>query len=370
MSLAQRARYALLGLAFILLFSIAVPGATRAEPTVHTGWSKEPTEAERRLLQQSLSVTELNKEIERIAAKESAAAGERRQTEDALRKQAAAFDQKREQAGRVLRAYYMGERDMLLQALLSARDEHAIWLLFDYYQFLFKTDQEVLETYSEQLKNLNRLRDTLARTERELSQVKEQLIRQLDRVNALQRELDTNLANSSDPEAMSRLIQEFTSYWQNIGMYEVRRHFRALADAMQKLPEFVKKSGNLQINGTKYTIMIQEEELNEFLREQDPIFEQFSFRFQEGSVSAEGESAGLSVFVQGHYTLESEPENRFLFHVDRLMFNGLELPDTTRSQLEEEFDLGFYPQRLVSFIEASDVIVEDKQITVHLSMKW
>lgn len=370
MSLAQRARYALLGLAFILLFSISVPGATCAESTVHTGWIKEPTEAQRKLLQQSLSVTELTKEIERIAAKESAAAGERRQTEDTLHKQAAAFDQKREQAGRVLRAYYMGERDMLLQALLSVRDEHSIWLLFDYYQFLFSSDQEIWVTYSEQLKYLNQLRDTLARTERELSQVKQQLIQQRNRVNALQQELDTNLANSSDPEAMSRLIQQFTSYWQNIGIFEVRRHFRALADAMQKLPDFVKKSGNLQIDGTKYTITIQEEELNQFVREQDPIFEQFSFRFHEGSVSAEGESAGLSVFVQGHYTLESEPENRMLFHVDRLMINGLELPDTTRSQLEEEFDLGFYPQRLVSFIEATDVIVEDKQITVHLSMKW
>jgi len=54
--------------------------------------------------------------------------------------------------------------------------------------------------------------------------------------------------------------------------------------------------------------------------------------------------------------------------VDHLLFNGLELPDTTRQALEKEFDLGFYPAKLVSFIQATSVKIEDGTLEVKLKM--
>ncbi|MCM3337066.1 hypothetical protein M3650_00015 [Paenibacillus sp. MER TA 81-3] len=366
----KRVHRALITLLIILFIVSLVPGATRAEPTMPAAWNKQPSEEEKQLLQQSLSITELDKEIERISARESEAAASRKQIESEILKQEAAFGNKREQAGRVLRAYYIGERDMMLQAIMSADELDDLFMLLDYFQLLFYSDQEILEEYSNQLTKLNQLRRSLAQTEHELTEVRKRLVDQRARLITLREKFDTNLADSSDPQAMSRLIQEFTTYWKNVGLFEVRHYFRALADAMQKLPDFVQKSGSISMNGKTYTITIQEEQLNQFLREQDPIFEQFFFRFKEGVIAAEGERSGLSVHIEGRYTLEAEPENRILFHVDQMLFNGLELPDTTRQDLEQEFDLGFYPQKLVSFLEATDVAITDKQITVQLTVKW
>lgn len=366
----KRVHRALITLLIILFIVSLVPGATRAEPTMPAAWNKQPSEEEKQLLQQSLSITELDKEIERISARESEAAASRKQTESEILKQEAAFENKREQAGRVLRAYYIGERDMMLQAIMSADELDDLFMLLDYFRLLFYSDQEILEEYSNQLTKLNQLRRSLAQTEHELTEVRKRLVNQRGRLITLREKFDTNLADSSDPQAMSRLIQEFTTYWKNVGLFEVRHYFRALADAMQKLPDFVQKSGSISMNGKNYTITIQEEQLNQFLREQDPIFEQFFFRFKEGVIAAEGERSGLSVHIEGRYTLEAEPENRILFHVDQMLFNGLELPDTTRQDLEQEFDLGFYPQKLVSFLEATDVAITDKQITVQLTVKW
>lgn len=59
-----------------------------------------------------------------------------------------------------------------------------------------------------------------------------------------------------------------------------------------------------------------------------------------------------------------------MFHVDHVVFNGLELPDTTRQALEEEFDLGFYPARIVSFLQATEVASSDGILHVKLSLSF
>jgi hypothetical protein len=59
-----------------------------------------------------------------------------------------------------------------------------------------------------------------------------------------------------------------------------------------------------------------------------------------------------------------------MFHVDHVVFNGLELPDTTRQALEEDFDLGFYPQKIVSFLHATEVSSADGILHVKLSLSF
>lgn len=59
-----------------------------------------------------------------------------------------------------------------------------------------------------------------------------------------------------------------------------------------------------------------------------------------------------------------------MFHVDDVVFNGLKLPDTTRQALEEEFDLGFYPSRIVSFLQATEVSSTEGMLHVKLSLSF
>lgn len=370
MTITKRAWRSLIGVMISMQLIAIVPCATDAEPASPVQWSIQPTAEELQLLQQSLSITELDKDIDRITIQEAATAKERTRTEDELQARETTLEQKREQAGRVLRAYYIGERDMMLQAVLSANRLQDMFRLFEYFELLFQSDQDIINAYKEQIQGLRQTRDKHLRLERELSTVRAQLIEQRDRLKKLQQKLDSDIAASSNPKAMNALIQEFTAYWQNVGLYEVRHYFQALASAMNKLPDFVKNSGGLTIEGTNYTITIKEEQLNQFLREQDPMFETFAFHFKKGIIAAEGTRSGMTVRIEGHYTIESEPENRILFHVDHMQFNGLELPETTRKELEQKFDLGFYPKQLVSFIEAKEVTIDDKSLTVKLSLSW
>ncbi|WMT42423.1 hypothetical protein RE628_08665 [Paenibacillus sp. D2_2] len=82
----------------------------------------------------------------------------------------------------------------------------------------------------------------------------------------------------------------------------------------------------------------------------------------------QGSKEGLEISVEGHYTIENQPQNALVFHIDKLVFNGLELPDTTRTELEDEFDLGFYPKEIVPFIEATEAVIDEGQLTVKLKL--
>ena len=60
-------------------------------------------------------------------------------------------------------------------------------------------------------------------------------------------------------------MNELTLYWENVGIYEVKRYFKALASAMQNLPDFIQKqNGAISTTGTTYTIRIGQDELNTF----------------------------------------------------------------------------------------------------------
>ncbi|MNE85058.1 hypothetical protein D3C80_1820140 [compost metagenome] len=98
------------------------------------------------------------------------------------------------------------------------------------------------------------------------------------------------------------------------------------------------------------------------------MFNDFTFQFKEDKVVAQGKRENMEIQIAGHYTIENDPKNAILFHVDELLFNGFALPDTTRQALEKEFDLGFYPDLIVSFLKANAVTMEDGELTIKLSI--
>ncbi|MDK8180958.1 hypothetical protein [Paenibacillus sp. UMB4589-SE434] len=367
----RRAAKHCLRLCLFILFAASVPYSTHAEPVQPIPWeAAEQSKEMQHLLQQSLSIQELDQEIRRITTRQGEAATRRQELEDELKSQEAALFDKQDQAGRVLRAYYIGERDTLLAAALSADRWSDMFKLLDYYQFLIETDQNTLTSYRNNVKHIDRLHQEQAALEKDLSQVRTQLIAQRDRLIQMKSQLDNDVAGSKDPAAMQQLIAEFNKYWQSVGLFEVKHYFKAIAQSMQKLPDFIQKNGNLTSDGLNYTVSIKDSELNEFLSKQDPLFKDFSFVFRKGTIAAVGEREGIKVIVEGSYTLENDPEHAIRFHVERLQFNGLELPESTRKQLEEQFDLNFYPQQLIQFIEAKEVTLEPHVLTVKLSVKW
>ncbi|SFE09775.1 hypothetical protein SAMN04487969_10132 [Paenibacillus algorifonticola] len=328
------------------------------------------SEETRLLLEKSLSVVEIDNEIKRVQVQQADLTKETADAKQALEEQEQQIAHKREQAGKVLRAYYMGDRDIWLTALLSSRSLSDFLMVMEYADLIFAHDRDVMKLYKEEYAQLTKGIEQLGKKQQELASIEQRLKEQRARVLTLQEQIEGGLAGRSDADKLRLMMEELTKYWESIGLYEVKQHFSALSKAMQKLPEWLQNNKQyMETSGLTYTIRIPEDALNTFLREQDERFQQFSFSFEDGSLTAHGKRDALELSVTGHYTVEQEPRNGIIFHVDELLFNGLSLPDTTKQELEKQFDLGFYPSFIVSFLQATDVEIKDGELIVTLQVK-
>ncbi|WP_125461100.1 coiled-coil domain-containing protein [Paenibacillus ihbetae] len=350
-------------LLFCFMFTPAVYSEQDAGPLM------PDSEEARRILQDSLSIVEIDEEISRISSRIMELEALQDELQGKIGELELTIRDRRERAGAVLRSYYMGEREQLYYMLLSAKSLAGFFRVLDFYDLIIQNDRDVLTAYNRQYQELASSKAEAARNASALVEVKDNLVRQRERVLALEKQVDSAVSASSNPEAMKKLIEEFTLYWENVGLYEVKRHFRALANAMENLPDFVQGSKNiLKTNGKVYTINIHEDELNAFLRSEDELFNSFAFHFNDGKVIASGESGNLSLLIEGRYTVVDDPQNAIMFQVDKLVFNRIELPDTTRQALQEEFDMNFYPKQLVSFLKATEVSSANQRLMVTMEL--
>ncbi|WP_239004537.1 coiled-coil domain-containing protein [Paenibacillus tepidiphilus] len=345
----------------------AGPGAQRFDsPPAFEG-----NEETRSLLEKTLSVAEIEREIERIGREQEALEHKSALLQEQAAEKELDIEGQRERAGAVIRAYYMGERDGLLAALLSAKSISRVLALYDYYEIIMGRDRDILSQYEKQYKDLKNILAAAERSARRLEELKQTLEQQKLRVLALNEDIEGGIVASSDPEAMSALLDEFTKYWESVGLHEVETYFRALSKAMNGLPQFVEsQKGMLKRKGMTYQLAVGEADLNQFLVSQNPLFKDFGFRFENGKVIASGTSGGLTLSLTGRYVIQDEPENALMFHVEQVVFNGLQLPESTCRSLEEKFDLGFYPQKIVSFLRATEVDSRDGVLAVKLALSF
>jgi hypothetical protein len=355
-------------LAALLMASISLLALSRAGAILPVSAEPLPEET-RKLLEKSLSVVELDREIERISGLKSKTQDEINLSEQQLAEQEISIAVQREKAGRVLRSYYMGYKDYWLSSLLSANSLSELIRVWDVMDMIVQSDHKTMHDYQAGYGKLKKGYEQLRHDKDELTNVGQELIAQRERIIALQKELDAELAASGNEQMLLRLMEELQAYWKNVGLYEVKQHFKALASAMTHLPEYVKKTpGIIQTSGLKTKLTITDDQLNQFLRSEDSRFDNFSFTFDNNILTMEGKNGDIQVKIQGRYTVEEKPENAIRFHVDTLVFNGLTLPDTTRADLEREFDLGFYPQKLIKYVKAQSVEMKDGTLIVQLKI--
>jgi peptidoglycan hydrolase CwlO-like protein len=352
----------------VLMASIMLLFLSRAGATLPVFAEPVPEET-RKLLEKSLSVVEIDREIGRISELKGETQISIEQSENQLAQQEIAIAVQREKAGRVLRSYYMGYKDFWLYSLLSTHSLSDLIRVWDIMDRIVQSDHQTMDHYKDDYTKLRKGYDQLKHNKDELAAVEGQLIAQRERIIALQKELDKALAASGDEQMLLRLMEELQAYWKNVGLYEVKQHFRALAEAMKNLPDYIKETpGIIQQNGLKTKLTLSDDQLNEFLRSENSRFDDFTFTFNKNLVTMVGNNSDIQVKIQGRYTVEEQPENAIRFHVDALIFNGLNLPDTTRADLEREFDLGFYPQKLIKYVKAQSVLLEDGKLIVQLKI--
>jgi hypothetical protein len=337
------------------------------EPREAVSGTTTPLEHTRALLQKGLTLHELDQEMARLAAEEPAIAAK---IDEARREsviQGERLDAARDRAGRVIRAYYMGQRKPLWSLVLTAKSFSQALAIFEFVSQIVENDQRALGTYREAKQSWEQSEKHWSEVQAELSSLRTKLLEQREKLLVLQQELDQELAEAPDADALKEQLLALTSSWEQRGLPLFKSYFQALSESFNQMPELLTKQNNLTVQGLDYTFRIDDGDLNEFLRGKNPMFHQFTFEFQDGQVIASGQEGDIHVLIKGRYELESQP-NAIRFHIDELVYNGLLLPETTAKALESDYQLAIYPQHFASFFVATGVDVNDGSMAVTLKL--
>lgn len=335
-----------------------------------------PNEEAKQLLQKGLTVYEIDQELARIEEQQKKLQQQIDSTGQQLIQQQARSQETRQHAGKVLRAYYMGDRDSLWMLLFSVQSFKDALSTFEFLQMIIMSDHDTLQRYLNSQKDLQKLTASLLESQTALEQSKARYIAQREQQVQLQKQLDEGLAKQASSTAVIQEITKLTVQWQDKGVPLFKTYFRALAQAMNQLPEFINdtnggKSNHLIMNGFQYTFQMTDEELNAFLRSKNPLFQNLHFLFADSKVIAKGKQEDMEVMIKGSYELAAKEtlKGKYIrFHLEQLQFNGFDLPQSTIESMVQDFDFGIYPQAIASFLQVTDVRLEEGKLSIMLKL--
>lgn len=321
------------------------------------------------LLEKSLTLIELDQEIERIGQLHLQMEKDLIDTKHRIEKEQAGLKEQKEHMAELLRNYYTGERQSFWGIIFQMKSWTDALEVLEYAHLIFRHDQIVLESYTSTLQQLQAQQQQMKEQQQAQDDLLTNLNLQRANILSLHNEINSELASRPDADSLKRLIQEMSNYWLVQGQSLFRTYFRALADAMKDFPDMLKKSNQeLSLQDMTYIVRISDQQLNEFLRSKNPMFNDMEFQFESNQVVAVGHHEGMDIMISGKYTVLQKPKNVIKFHITKLQFNGLTLPDTTARELEKRFDLGFYPQKVMSVFKANTISITKNQLAVQLEL--
>ena len=137
---------------------------------------------------------------------------------------------------------------------------------------------------------------------------------------------------------------------------------------MNELPEILEDGEHLTVKGLTWEFEMTDDDLNGFLLTKNEMFKQIAFRFEKDQIIAEGTAKNKSLLIGGKFAIREEPVHHIGFELVQLEYEGFALPRSTANEMEEQFNLGFYPKSIVPFVKASEVQMEDGAINIKLEI--
>ncbi|UFJ41893.1 hypothetical protein LOK74_05150 [Brevibacillus humidisoli] len=321
---------------------------------------------EQLILQQHFTQKELERNLALLKQEEKDLLSEMAQLELELNRQALVIDAMKRHAGDVARAYYTGERASLLVLLLEARNFNNFLMAAEFLQLLFERDMEKLETFQQARAKAEALRSETRDRLQQVKRIRQHYEERLKEMIAIKMEKEKNLEQVDDPTSVQALMDHLVADWRERGLPTFRKFFGVLAGVMGQIPELATPD-HIQSNGLfSHTLTIGEKEFNKFLISKNELFEQSYFQFADDQLIVEGSYDQINLRIVGEYELVSPTELKF--HINQLMFDGFELPESTVDELEQEYDLGFYPSLINPNIRVESLSLGDQQLKLNLSL--
>jgi len=344
---------------------------TAIETADNAGATERSIEELQKLLQESLTIAEIDREVERLSREEERIAAELDETEVRIAEQAELEKKMRERAGRVLRAYYMRDRQNLWLLLLHADSFSGALTVFQYLQSVAERDRRSMELYAEAREKLLALQGELQNRVRELADTKADYLRQRSRLLALQAELDRKLAEAADREALIARMEELNRKWQEEGLPYFQSFLEAMSGALAALPDYVGAyPDSLTQERRRVTFTVRQRELNDFLRERNDLFREFEIAMTEDGLTITGGRGDLAIGIDGRFELVEVPDPAVRFMLRALRFGSFELPDTTVADMQRRFSMTFSTKQheLTAFLVIADVVHREGELSLIMNI--
>ncbi|TVY09671.1 hypothetical protein FPZ49_12850 [Paenibacillus cremeus] len=345
----------------------------------------EAESSNKELLQKGLTLFEIDQELTRITNRQDQLNAQLQITKTQIQAAAKATNEAKQHAAKVVRAYYMGDRDSLWLLFFSIRSLSDALSVLEYLQMILQNDQLAMGRHREALTKLQSLQSDQLKAQTELAQSKDKYLTERTRMVALQKEVDEQLARTKEAAKVQQEMVDLNRQWQDKGIPLFKTYFTALAQAMKQLPEsFASGTGsgsssglmsgkNLTINpnGLSYTFQMTDQELNDYLKQKNELFRNMTFHFTTDQVIASGKQDDIAVTVKGTYQIATKEETNktyIRYKIQELRFNDFTLPQSTVDALEKQFDLGIYPQNIASFLQVTGIKLEDSKMSIFFKL--
>lgn len=329
-------------------------------------------EESKKLLQESLTISEIDRELSRLSAEEVIVGQQIEKTELDIAAQNEKVEKAKVHAGKVLRSYYTGDRNNVWLLLLHADSFSDALSVYRYLQFIAESDNRAMARYKAATRELKQLQLQLAQRQTDLRELKNAFIDQRERFVKLQTELGRKLAEVDNKTALLAQMEQLNNAWRTDGLPVFREFLKAMSDAMLHLEDYLSANDNAleQKNRKSFLFHIKEEPLNQFLRKQNELFETFIYTITEDHIMINGKRDDVEITVKGHFAIEKEPEEALRFLLDELAYNGFVLPDTTKAEMQKQFSMTFYPKRnaLTSLLEVTSVELLPGELIIELTL--
>lgn len=337
----------LCGTTLILQLTI-VPHASAAAPVKKTVTFDAKKIAELQMfLKKSLTIVEIDRSLGQIRAEQKINQSELTSLQREINLQSIRLAKLREQAGKVLRSYYMGSRQPLWMMVFSL--ENLKWTdlltVYDYLQLMIGHDQEKLQAYSDAYDQMETSRKLAEAKRTELAEQEHQYNVQRARVVALTAALKQELDRKADADAYWAWLNAKNRQWLNAGLPQFEEALKQLSRSMTKFSRLIGPD-TLKLERDLNTFSLPEAMYNEFVQQEAPVLRNMRFAFRDELFKVEGVVSGEPIRFSGKYVITDQPEHGMRFQIIKIEYAGVDLPDTTVAEMQEKYDLGFYPKAI------------------------
>ena len=323
---------------------------------------------EQLILQQHLTQKELERTLSLIKEEEIKTKREIARLEIDTQRQKLKMDAMRRHAGQVARAYYTGERASLLTLLFEAKDFHQLLLMVDFFQYLYQRDLNRLEMFQAEREKLVMLQSEQQEKLASLIDLRKRYETRLAEMLAIQAEKEQNVQKLDDPTRVQALMNDLLVDWQKRGLPAFQKFFATLSEVMVHVPELATPD-RIRSNGLfSHTLTISQNDFNLFLASKNELFKQSRFTFGENQLTVEGTYEQMQLRLTGNYELVSPTHLKF--HITSLFFDGFELPPSTVEEMENMYDLGFYPGLISPNLSVDHLTMVDEELKLYLKLDF